>query len=509
MHYFIKLILFGILINSQILFADATYTKPKFINNLNTQKTQQEYPGYGAEKRTFESFETEKKETSFKKNTELQVAYKNVNKPSFVILYNRLLDDKVSKPNDKITIESNYQVSQTITRKIYIPINSSENTLSKQELWYLEHNVMEYFDTNELKVVDRNFLMRIGDVVSKGNDSVREIEVKSLSKGADYLVEILFGYNKEYKIKVIKLENGQVVFSEFSLAKDIENKNYKKSKNNDFANIKKSNTFKDKFIESFENLSKRLIIHWQDNKESLQNASSRKAKQSEALGMPESSNSLGADKVIPKGKKGSGTGFFVSNDGYILTNSHVINNAKNITVEYKGNNLDAKLISEDTNNDIALIKIEIANAKPLNISADKVTKGAEVCALGFPLINLQGKELKSTFGNVNAVSGIEGDVRFYQVDTAIQPGNSGGPLINKKGEVVGIISSKLNQFATLKQANTFVQNVNYAIKIQYATPMLTQFGLNLSLNQEKNVELSGSELVDFVNDSIILIKSVW
>ena len=98
--------------------------------------------------------------------------------------------------------------------------------------------------------------------------------------------------------------------------------------------------------------------------------------------------------------------------------------------------------------------------------------GEDIAVVGYPNITLQGNELKATFGNINSSSGIKGDKRYYQIDAPMQPGNSGGPVLNMKGGVIGIATASLNQGAALKTTGALAQNVNYAIKISYAIPIM-------------------------------------
>lgn len=169
----------------------------------------------------------------------------------------------------------------------------------------------------------------------------------------------------------------------------------------------------------------------------------------------------------------AGTGFFVTSDGYILTNYHVIQDKNQITVitpdrrEYA-----AKLIKSDPPNDLALIKIDAqAVPIPLNIGGSAL-KGEEVLTIGYPLLQLTGTEQKATFGRVNALSGLQGDVRFFQVDVPLQPGNSGGPLINSRGELVGVVTAVLTSKHLLETRGVVAQNVNYAVKLDYIVPLL-------------------------------------
>ncbi len=174
-----------------------------------------------------------------------------------------------------------------------------------------------------------------------------------------------------------------------------------------------------------------------------------------------------------KKKSASGTGFFVSKDGYLITNQHVVAAATEIEVTmHDGKKLPATLVSSDSSNDVALLKVD-ANTTPLPIvSATNVKKGMEVFTLGFPVVGIQGQEQKATYGRINALSGIQGDIRYFQIDVPIQPGNSGGPLITDEGQIIGIVTASLNQINVLKATGALPQNVNYAVKSEYFQPLL-------------------------------------
>ena len=142
------------------------------------------------------------------------------------------------------------------------------------------------------------------------------------------------------------------------------------------------------------------------------------------------------ERTVPRG---IGSGFVISDDGYILTNNHVVDNSNGIFVTMTdGKEYKAKVIGTDARTDIALIKIDASGLKPLSIGdSDKLRKGQWVLAIGSPF----GLDSTVTAGIVSAINRDTGDyLPFIQTDVAVNPGNSGGPLINLQGEVVGINS---------------------------------------------------------------------
>ncbi|WP_144213837.1 S1 family peptidase [Shewanella donghaensis] len=204
----------------------------------------------------------------------------------------------------------------------------------------------------------------------------------------------------------------------------------------------------------------------------------------------------------------SGTGFIISNDGYILTNSHVLKGKKNISIFLDNEEipLPVRIVEQDELNDIALLKVDMIfdeMALPLELT-NKTSRGTEITVLGYPNIDMQGSELKSTFGFVNANSGAQGDTRFYQISAPIQPGNSGSPLINHQGNVIGIVTSTLKQDTALEISGNLAQNVNYAIKIPYVASLLIDHDIAyIKANTYK--ELSKKKLIEKVSSSVVLI----
>lgn len=147
-------------------------------------------------------------------------------------------------------------------------------------------------------------------------------------------------------------------------------------------------------------------------------------------------DSDGEERTVPRGL---GSGFFISSDGYILTNHHVIDGADGIRVTLSdGREFDAELVGSDQRTDVALLKVDIRNAPALKVgNPKKLRKGDWVLAFGSPF----GLESTVTAGIVSAIGRDTGDyLPFIQTDVAVNPGNSGGPLVNLNGEVVGINS---------------------------------------------------------------------
>ncbi len=209
-------------------------------------------------------------------------------------------------------------------------------------------------------------------------------------------------------------------------------------------------------------------------------------------------------------EKASGTGFVISKDGIIATNSHVITDASKIELVIKNEigtfTYKAKVLLNDSKNDVALLQINDSNFKGFSIIPfsfnEKVEIGEKVFTIGYPLNDIMGTNFKVNDGIVSSTSGIADDVRYLQISVPIQPGNSGGPLFNKDGNVIAITSSRLNS----KAVGTEIENVNYAIKISY---LLNLFNTLPNSNQIFISTLSGKDLQDQVKvlkNFVCLIK---
>ena len=159
----------------------------------------------------------------------------------------------------------------------------------------------------------------------------------------------------------------------------------------------------------------------------------------------------------------SGTGFFITQDGYILTNHHVISGASSVKVTlYNGETYDAKVIGSDEDYDIAVLKIDVTGATPVVLGdSSKVAIGESVAAVGNPLGELTFSMSEGIVSCVNRAINVDGTpFNMIQVDCSINPGNSGGPLFNSYGEVIGIVSAKYSSYS-----NTTVEGIGFAIPI--------------------------------------------
>jgi len=229
---------------------------------------------------------------------------------------------------------------------------------------------------------------------------------------------------------------------------------------------------------------------------------------------------LSSDELMGKVRKnesesssewnGNGSGIFISEKGYIATNYHVVKDANAIQVEYlqkgKKYTYSAKVIVTDKQNDLAILKIQDPGFKalpkiPYVFSTRIKDVGSEVFALGYPLEDVMGSEIKFTDGKVSSKTGMEGDITMYQISVPLQPGNSGGPLFDNEGNLVGITSAQLSK----EQFNA--ENVNYAIKINYLKNLIEIMTEQIELPNNIDIyKRSLTEKIKLLTDFVPIIR---
>lgn len=186
------------------------------------------------------------------------------------------------------------------------------------------------------------------------------------------------------------------------------------------------------------------------------------------VGPPPAVASLSAG--VPAGgvltKKSTGTVFVVSAQGHAVTNHHVINGCTELRIE--GREGLGKRITDDAVNDLALIQIPGPVSATAAIAGDstKLRQGEDIVVFGFPLNAVLSSGGNLTPGVVSALTGLGNNTNQIQITAPIQPGSSGSPVVNKKGEIVGVVSMKLSDTKMVKATGSVGQNVNFAVNGQ-------------------------------------------
>jgi S1-C subfamily serine protease len=173
-----------------------------------------------------------------------------------------------------------------------------------------------------------------------------------------------------------------------------------------------------------------------------------------------------------------GSGFVVNREGFILTNQHVIEECESIWVQLGASSAEATVVASDQANDLAAIQTKVANLSPLPFREGRAIRpGDEIVLVGFPYSGLLASAPNVSVGAVSALAGLRDDVRFLQISAPVQPGNSGGPLLDSSGNVVGVVVATMNVLAVLKVTGSVPQNVNFAVKASLARDFLDARGI--------------------------------
>jgi S1-C subfamily serine protease len=156
-----------------------------------------------------------------------------------------------------------------------------------------------------------------------------------------------------------------------------------------------------------------------------------------------------------------GTGFVVSNQGHMLTNNHVIAGCRALATR---DGKPLQVLSRNASSDLALLQADFAPSAIAVFRTGPAPKlGDSVVAFGFPLPGLLSSEGNVSTGILSATSGLQNDVRFVQISAPVQPGNSGGPLFDSSGHVIGVVVAKLDAVKVAEITGDVPQNVNFAV----------------------------------------------
>ena len=236
------------------------------------------------------------------------------------------------------------------------------------------------------------------------------------------------------------------------------------------------------------------------------------------------------NKKTNKDASFSGSGFFISKLGHIITNEHVVKKCNKITV---GDNIDrqvpAKLIGVDRKNDLALLRtttLDLASSETKSLikklstqklgieivplataglmRSDDVELGEQIVVAGFPYGDIFSKDIKVTFGNVNSTKGVGDDSSQFQIQAPVQIGNSGGPIYDKYGNIVGVVVAQLDKLKMAKTIGSLPENVNFGIKASTVKQFLNSSGLPTKWAERKK-EMSNKEISKIASKQTVMV----
>ena len=207
--------------------------------------------------------------------------------------------------------------------------------------------------------------------------------------------------------------------------------------------------------------------------------------------------------------------------GHVITNAHVVQNCKKVTIGDNANKqVAAEIINTDRSNDLALLKLstlEMASAESKSLiqklgivvvplaskgllRSDDVRLGEKILVAGYPFGDAFSSSIKVTTGVVSSTRGVNDDSGQFQLDAAVQPGNSGGPIYDSSGNIVGLVISQLNK----RTFGSLVENVNFGVKASTVRQFLVSSGL-ASKKSERTEEKSTEQLAEIAKNQALMV----
>jgi serine protease Do len=209
-------------------------------------------------------------------------------------------------------------------------------------------------------------------------------------------------------------------------------------------------------------------------------------------------------------QSGTGTGFRVTDEDHVLTNYHVAGNCKEISLRRPGElAVKAELVAGDQQNDLALLKAasSLGGTVARFRSGPSAKAGAEIVVYGFPLSDILASSGNIVTGNITSLAGIGNDSSQYQISTPVQPGNSGGPVLDRAGRIVAVVVSKLDAIKAAARSGDIPQNVNFAIKSSVAANFLD--GASIAYQMEaQETEMDTPTLAELAQGFTYLVECI-
>jgi S1-C subfamily serine protease len=204
--------------------------------------------------------------------------------------------------------------------------------------------------------------------------------------------------------------------------------------------------------------------------------------------------SLDDNKIIAAS---SGTGFFVSNNGHIITNHHVIEGCSNVKLTFKGKDVSTEVIASDRMNDLAILKANFSPSKFYSVETEDASLLEDIIIAGYPLGKKVSAAIKTSKGSITALAGYGDNYSEFQTDAALNQGNSGGPIMNQKGNVVGVAVANYGK-------KSGVESFNFGIKSSTLRTFANANGLNFVSPNSR--ELSNKELGQLITEATIYLE---
>ena len=204
--------------------------------------------------------------------------------------------------------------------------------------------------------------------------------------------------------------------------------------------------------------------------------------------------SLDDNKIVAAS---SGTGFYVSNTGHIISNHHVVDGCDTVNLTYKGKEVSADVLAVDKMNDLAILKADLTPSKVYSVAIEDASLLEDIIIAGYPLGKKVSAAIKTSKGSITALAGYGDNYSEFQTDAALNQGNSGGPIMNQKGNVVGVAVANYG-----KQAG--VESFNFGIKSSTLKTFANANGLKFL--PPNNRDLSNKDLGQLITEATIYLE---
>ena len=252
----------------------------------------------------------------------------------------------------------------------------------------------------------------------------------------------------------------------------------------------------------------KTIIHILENTMSREQIAEgqRLARNFKSRELPSEGSDSSSTAIARTRPESSGTGFFITEDGFLVTNQHVVKDAVQTRLVASVGLVEARVVKMDSANDLALLKAE-GKFAALPVATSRAVKlGGMVATVGFPNIGLQGFSPKFARGEIGSLSGPQDDARYFQISVPVQPGNSGGALVDEHGNVVGVVSATLSAKAALAMSGALPQNVSYAVKSSFLLGFLESVPeVAAKLKEPSAKDMKFDEVVEQAKEAAVLV----
>jgi S1-C subfamily serine protease len=203
----------------------------------------------------------------------------------------------------------------------------------------------------------------------------------------------------------------------------------------------------------------------------------------------------------------TGTAFIINKQGNIVSNLHVVQECNSIEVRNASFKAKARLLATDSVNDLAVLTVDTIPSPSIGYfrSGKELRIGDDIITIGYPFGSILGESAKVTKGNISSLTGIANDSSMLQISAPVQPGSSGGPLLDNSGNIVGIVSSRLSELAMLKATGSLPQNVNFAIKSQAIQLFLATHKIKYS-SQDSIKKYEAADIVERAEEFTLQVQ---